>query len=236
VRLPALDVLHADDRAVGVREELLRLGFRDDLRELAVGVLHHLLERLHERVGDREPGEALFASVRAGVGVAAWGGEGGNERGECVRVRSFGVVSLQIVPVARFILFFEPEKRARVKKRRRISRVRGRARGARGVSRTELGDERQVELELVLEPVHGAAASLRENLRRARREGERRGTDLVGDVSGESPRERVTIKYRDAAADDRRAFASGTVCAGGVVCPTPAAPFKQSCSNLSAES
>ena len=60
-----------DDAAGLVGEETLRLRLGHDLGQVAVGVLHDLLERLHERVGDGESGEALLAAVRALVGVAA---------------------------------------------------------------------------------------------------------------------------------------------------------------------
>mmetsp|Transcript_5944 Transcript_5944/g.24337 ORF Transcript_5944/g.24337 Transcript_5944/m.24337 type:complete len:324 (-) Transcript_5944:351-1322(-) len=66
-----LRVLDADDAAGLVGEEPLRLRLGHDLGQVAVGVLHDLLERLHERVGDGESGEALLAAVRALVGVAA---------------------------------------------------------------------------------------------------------------------------------------------------------------------
>ena len=62
-------VLDADDGAAGVDEKPLRLGFGHDAREVSSGILHHLLEGLHQGVGDGEAGEALLAAVRAGVGM-----------------------------------------------------------------------------------------------------------------------------------------------------------------------
>jgi hypothetical protein len=71
VHLAVLLELDADDGAGVGLDEPLRLGFGDDAREVAFGILHHLLQTLHQRVRDGEPGETLLAAVRAGVRVAA---------------------------------------------------------------------------------------------------------------------------------------------------------------------
>ena len=107
--------------------------------------------------------------------------------------------------------------------------------------RTELGDEGEVEAELLAEPVDGAAASLGENLGRGRARGAGEGgvRASAGGISRES-RSRgeknivaTTVRGRGRGG---RTLARGTVCSGGVVCPTPAAPLMMSASNLSAES
>mmetsp|Transcript_50588 Transcript_50588/g.69307 ORF Transcript_50588/g.69307 Transcript_50588/m.69307 type:complete len:245 (-) Transcript_50588:285-1019(-) len=62
------DALDAADVAVLVRQQLLHRGLHHDARALR-RVLRNLLQPLHETVGDGHAGEALLATVRAGVEV-----------------------------------------------------------------------------------------------------------------------------------------------------------------------
>mmetsp|Transcript_9678 Transcript_9678/g.33396 ORF Transcript_9678/g.33396 Transcript_9678/m.33396 type:complete len:609 (+) Transcript_9678:2632-4458(+) len=64
-------VLQPDDLAARVPDEVLGGGLGDDPGLLSLGLLLNLLQRLHERVGDGEPGELLLATVGPREGMAA---------------------------------------------------------------------------------------------------------------------------------------------------------------------
>jgi len=117
----------------------------------------------------------------------------------------------------------------------------GRCRCWGGKARTELREEREVEAELLDEPINGRAASLRENLRDSGRVSvsdrrEARGSEVkyLATRARSGFVRKKEAAFRGAPPGRSRTFARGMVCAGAEVWPTPAAPLMISASNLSA--